>query len=178
MEQKQNLTTRKIVLGGLFLALAVLFPQIFHLIGGPATGKAFLPMHIPVMFAGFFAGPVVGVIAGMLSPVLSSLITAMPMPPMLYFMIFELGGYGFASGFLFRKLKLNVYVSLIIGMVFGRLVYGVAILTAVHVLKLNIPPSISVFGGVAAGIPGLILQIVFIPAVVYLVERRMMLEGN
>jgi len=178
MEQKQKLTTRKIVLGGLFLALAVLFPQIFHLIGGPAAGKTFLPMHIPVMFAGFFAGPVVGIITGILSPVLSSLLTSMPMPPMLYFMIFELAGYGFASGFLFRKLKLNVFVSLIIGMVFGRLLYGAAILAVVHVLKMNIPPSISVFGGIAAGVPGLILQIVFIPAVVYLIERRLQLEGN
>ncbi|HHV97457.1 MAG TPA: ECF transporter S component [Clostridiaceae bacterium] len=175
---RQKLTIRKIALGGLFLALAVLFPQVFHLIGGPAAGRIFLPMHIPVMLAGFFAGPTIGVITGIISPLLSFLITSMPMPPMLYFMVIELGGYGLAAGFLFRKLKLNIYVSLIISMIFGRLLYGAAILTAVHVLKINIPPSISVFGAVTAGIPGLIIQIIFIPAVVYLVERRMQLESN
>jgi len=175
---RQKLTIRKIALGGLFLALAVLFPQVFHLIGGPAAGKIFLPMHIPVMLAGFFAGPTIGVITGVISPLLSFLITSMPMPPMLYFMVIELGGYGLATGFLFRKLKLNIYVSLIISMIFGRLLYGAAILAAVHVLKINIPPSINVLGAVTAGIPGLIIQIVFIPAVVYLVERRMRLESN
>ena len=51
---RQKLTIRKIALGGLFLALAGLFPQVcLHLIGGPAAGRIFLPMHIPVMLAGF-----------------------------------------------------------------------------------------------------------------------------
>jgi len=175
---RQKLTTRKIASGGLFLALAVLLPQVFHLIGGPSAGRTFLPMHIPVLLAGFFAGPVIGVITGILSPLLSFLLTSMPMPPMLYFMVIELGGYGFAAGFLFRKLKLNIYVSLIISMIFGRLLYGAAILTAVYLLKINLPPSISVLGAVVAGIPGLVIQIVLIPAVVYLAERRIRLESN
>jgi len=51
---RQKLTTRKIASGGLFLALAVLLPQVFHLIGGPSAGKTFLPMHIPVLLAGCF----------------------------------------------------------------------------------------------------------------------------
>jgi len=93
-------------------------------------------------------------------------------------MVIELGGYGFAAGFLFRKLKLNIYVSLITSMIFGRLLYGAAILTAVHLLKVSLPPSISVLGAVVAGIPGLVMQIVLIPAVVYLAERRIRLESN
>ena len=56
--------------------------------------------------------------------------------------------------------------------------YGAAILTAVHLLKVNLPPSIGVLGAVAAGIPGLVIQIVLIPAMVYLAERRMRLESN
>jgi len=171
---EKRITTKALVLGGLFIALGVIVPQVFHLFGA-AAGKVFLPMHIPVMFAGFFAGPVIGLITGILSPVLSSLITGMPPVPMLYFMMFELGAYGFSAGILFRKYKLNVYVSLIISMLFGRLIYGLVLIVAVNVLGISSLSNISVIGATITGIPGLIIQLVFVPAVVYLVERRLKL---
>ena len=171
---KKLVSTKDLALGGLFLALGVIVPQAFHLVGMTA-GQIFLPMHIPVMFAGFFTGPLIGLIAGILSPVLSSLITGMPPVPGLYFMIFELGAYGLSAGLLFRKYKINVYISLILSMFFGRLVYGLVLLGAVHVLGISALSKISIVGATVTGVPGLVIQLVFIPAVVYLVERRLKL---
>ncbi len=175
---KQKISTKKIVLGGMFLALSLILPQVFHIFGGPAAGKTFLPMHIPVLLAGFFTGPFIGTVIGLLAPVLSSLVTGMPMPPMLYFMIFELGTYGLAAGYFFRKLKWNVYLSLILSMLCGRAVNILALLVAAELMKLNVPPVMSVFTGAVTGIPGLIIQLILVPAAVYLAERRMKLDRD
>jgi len=175
---KQLISTKKITLGGLFLALSLILPQVFHIIGGPTAGKTFLPMHIPVLLAGFFAGPFIGALTGLLAPLLSSLITGMPMPPILYFMIFELGTYGLAAGYLFRQFKWNIYLSLILSMLAGRAINSLALLVAAGLMKLNVPPVMSVLTGIITGIPGLIIQVVLIPVVVYLVERRMKLDKN
>ena len=167
---------RKITYGGLFIALAVLFPQIFHLIGGPTAGKIFLPMHIPVFLAGLIAGPLVGLIVGFISPLLSFLTTGMPPVPTLYFMLIELSIYGVAAGILFRKFKLNVYISLIGSMIIGRIVYGISIFLLINVFGAQLPKGISVIGAIVAGVPGLIIQIIIIPAIVYIIERRFSLE--
>lgn len=175
---KQKISTKKIALGGLFLALSLILPQVFHIIGGPAAGKTFLPMHIPVLLAGFFAGPFIGALTGLLAPLLSFLVTIMPTPPILYFMILELGTYGLVAGYLFRKFKWNIYLSLILSMLSGRAINSLALLVAAGLMKLNVPPVMSVFTGIITGIPGLIIQVVLIPAVVYLVERRMKLDKD
>lgn len=174
---RKKIITKDLALGGLFLALGVIIPQVFHIFG-PAAGRIFLPMHIPVMFAGFFVGPVIGLITGVLAPVLSTLITGMPPVPLLYFMIIELGAYGFAAGITFRKYKMNIYISLIISMLFGRLIYGLVLLIAVNVLGISSLSNISVIGATVTGLPGLVIQIVIIPAIVYLAEKRLRLGRN
>jgi len=173
----KKITVRDLALGGLFLALGVIVPQVFHILG-PTAGRAFLPMHIPVMFAGFFVGPVIGLITGVLAPVLSFLITGMPLIPTLYFMIIELGAYGLSAGITFRKYKLNIYISLIISMLFGRLIYGLALLIAVNLLGISSLSNMSVIGATVTGLPGLIIQLVIIPAVVYIAERRLTLARD
>lgn len=45
--------TKNLVMSALFVALGILIPMIFHSMG---LGKAFLPMHIPVLLAGFILG--------------------------------------------------------------------------------------------------------------------------
>ena len=50
--------SKKIVLSGLFIALGVVVPMIFHTVN--LAGPIFLPMHIPVLLAGFLLGPVYG----------------------------------------------------------------------------------------------------------------------
>jgi len=94
--------TKKIILSGLLIALGVLIPIFFHMLG--AGGPVFLPMHLPVMVTGFLVGPLFGLIVGALTPFISSLLTGMPpLFPMAVLMIFELSAYGFICGFLYEK---------------------------------------------------------------------------
>ncbi|MDK2836719.1 MAG: hypothetical protein PWP21_1496, partial [Thermosediminibacterales bacterium] len=48
---------KKVVTGGFFVALGIVLPIGFHMVGGSSVGKMLLPMHIPVLLAGFFTGP-------------------------------------------------------------------------------------------------------------------------
>ena len=75
-------SVKKIVYGGLLIAIGVILPQLFHIFGQSA-GQTFLPMHIPVILAGMLIGPVWGLGVAVIVPILSSLITGMPPVPML-----------------------------------------------------------------------------------------------
>lgn len=48
--------TRKLTFGALCLALSLLLPQAFHLLGMQQAGQLFLPMHIPVLIGGMVLG--------------------------------------------------------------------------------------------------------------------------
>ena len=94
--------TRNMILSGFFMAIGLLLPSIFHLIGG--AGPIFLPMHIPVLIAGFFLPPFYAAFVGLLTPVLSSLLTGMPvLYPILPIMMGELMVYGLIVSWLGKK---------------------------------------------------------------------------
>ena len=97
--------TKQLSLSSMFLALGVLFPQLFHAI--PNAGNIFLPMHIPVLICGFVCGPIYGLLVGLVTPILSYLIFAMPSTIMLSQMIVELSIYGFLIGLLNKKIHLS-----------------------------------------------------------------------
>jgi niacin transporter len=170
--------TRKMITASILIALGVLLPQIFHLIGGSSLGSILLPMHIPVLLTGFIVGPLYGFLAGLLTPALSSLLTGMPpvSPPILFLMMFELPIYGLISGFLYNKNKLNMFLSLITAMLLGRLSYGLGIIVLSKIFMLSIPKGITVWGAVVTGLPGIILQIVLIPLTVKILEKRGLLN--
>ena len=132
-------------------------------------------MHIPVLLTGFIAGPLYGLLAGFLTPALSSLLTGMPPispVPILFLMMFELPVYGLISGYLFEKKRMNMFLSLITAMLFGRLTYGLGIIVLSNIFMMNIPNGITVWGAVVSGLPGIILQIVLIPLIVQILEKR------
>ena len=112
--------TRKLTYAGLFLALSILLPLIFHLTGVP--GQIFLPMHIPVLLCGFICGKKYGFIIGAVSPLINTLLTGMPVfYPIGISMVFELAAYGFFAGLLYEKTN-RILASLVASMVLGRLV--------------------------------------------------------
>jgi len=165
------MSTRKLLTGGLFVALAILLPMMFHMVG---LGQVFLPMHIPVLLAGFLCGPVIGALVGITSPILSTLLTGMPplMPPIAQMMVFELAMYGLLTGFLYERLRLGVYVSLVGAMIGGRIVYG---LVGYFVLPIfgfkQVPLWAPLLGAIGKSLLGIILQLVSIPLVVSLCKR-------
>lgn len=162
-------STRKLTYSALFLSFGVILPQIFHLFGG--TGPIFLPMHIPVLLAGFFLGAPFGAAVGILSPLLSSALTGMPQFPILLFMIGELAAYGFFAGYFYKHRKLNIYVSLIGAMILGRVVMALVIYVLQFALGLQIQPLPYVITAIAAGLPGIAIQFIFLPPMVRLLHR-------
>lgn len=165
-----SLKTKQIVYSGLLIACSVLLPQLFHLVGGPGLGTTLLPMHIPVLIAGFILGPIPGLMIGIVSPICSFLYTGGTMPaiPMLYLMIAELGTYGLFTGLVFKKFKVNVYVSLIISMISGRVARGLIFVVATKFLGIVLPPAMGISIAITQGIPGIILQLLIIPPIIYL----------
>jgi len=153
------------------IAVGLVLPILFHAVG---LGKVFLPMHIPVLLAGFFCGPATALVVGGLTPLLSALLTGMPplMPPTAQIMVFELAAYALLVSVLFDRLGWGVYPSLIGAMVGGRLVYGLIGYLFLPLFGLQqVPLLYPLTYGVVTGLPGLVLQLAFVPAVVCLVRR-------
>mgnify|MGYP000980195607 CR=1 FL=1 len=169
---------RNLILGGLFVALGIVVPIAFHAIG---AGPVFLPMHIPVLLAGFITGPAIGCLVGALTPILSSLLTGMPplMPPKAQMMVVELAVYGLLSGFAYRTKKLHVVLSLLIAMFGGRVVYGIL---AAYVLPLfgfsQVPVFYPLTAGLMTGLPGIVIQLLFVPFIVWLLEKQRKAEKS
>ncbi len=163
------MSTKKLVYMAIFIALGLILPIGFHYFI-PGSGTAFSPMHLPVFLAGAITGPMAGLIVGLVTPVLSSIITGMPpVLPMLPIMAVELPIYGLLIGYLYYSRKFNIYPSLLISMVSGRIAIGFVVWVMVHlfhVSNLPINPAIFVWGSIINGIPGIIIQLIFIPILV------------
>ena len=115
-------------LTAMFIAFCVILPMAFHAVG---LGSTFAPMHIPVLMCGLISGGAYGLICGMVGPLLSSVITGMPGAAMLPSMVPELMAYGLVSGLLMKrvrtgKLYADLYISLGVAMLIGRVVAGIA----------------------------------------------------
>ncbi|CAK7084867.1 ECF transporter S component [Tissierella sp. P1] len=168
MYEKNN--TKRLIIAGLLLAIGVIIPTIFHTTGIP--GNIFLPMHVPVLIGGFLLPPYLALLLGMLTPILNSLITGMPpLFPMAVIMIFELGIYGLVASILYRKLELPSVVALIISMIAGRIMAGLVVFILAAFFAIEMDPMIFVIGGVTTGIPGIIIQLVLVPSLVYSIVR-------
>lgn len=162
-----NNSTKKLVLAGLFIALGFVLPFITGQI--PNIGNMLLPMHIPVLIAGFVLGGKYGFIIGFIVPLLRNLLLSMPPLPIAIPMAFELATYGVVTGFLYNKLaknKPNIYVSLIVAMLAGRLVWGIAsyIIFAINGTAFTLEMFIA--GGFLNAVIGIVLQLIIIPPLV------------
>lgn len=162
--------TRQLVLSGLFIAIGVLLPVIFHMFG---LGSVFLPMHLPVLMAGFLVDVPFGILVGAITPILSSLITGMPPAfPVLPYMVFELATYGGSASLFYRKLKFNIYISLIFSMVLGRVVSAIVVWILATFFMAKLPgPFVFIAGSITKGLPGIVIQLILIPILMIALER-------
>lgn len=175
--------TKKTIYAAMFLALGLLVPQAFHFTGVTNAGVVFLPMHIPVILCGFVLGPYYGVIVGALTPLLSSLLLAMPPMQRLPFMMIELAVYAFVAGlfyqtFGFYKKKFGIYFSLIVAMVAGRIVFAISLWLATNILAISKMGPIVALDAVIKGVPGIIIQLVILPAIVYQFKKGIIIENE
>lgn len=165
-----NRKTYRLVFAGIFTALGLLLPFVTaHAYGVPGT--ILLPMHIPVFLMGLMCGPMYGALGGLVIPTLSSLLTGMPVTfPMLPIMLAELFTYGFLSGLLYNRIKLPLYPAMLLSMVCGRVAYGAmfAVITGLAGTALK---AATVPAALLIGLPGVVLQLIVVPAIVKLFQR-------
>ena len=168
-----SIQVRKLTYAALFLALAMVLPLITGQI--PEIGKALCPMHIPALLCGFLCGWPWGLAVGFIAPLLRSVIFGMPaMFPGAVAMAFELAVYGGLAGLLYRLLprnRGNIYLTLILSMIAGRIVWGIVRLILAGLSGSQFTWALFLAGAVTTAIPGIILQLVLIPVLVMVLER-------
>lgn len=169
------MNTRKLVISALCLALSMVLPFLTGQI--PTVGKLLSPMHIPVLLCGFVAGAPLGAAVGFIAPFLRFALFGMPpVFPMGTAMAFEMAVYGFAAGFLYRKLTMKsksgrIYLSQVCAMALGRVVFGVVMYI---LLTTNGKPyTFEAFftANFVKSLPGIALHLLVVPPLVLALEN-------
>lgn len=164
---------KRMVTAAVCLVLCYVLPFLTGQI--PQIGAALSPMHLPALLCGFLAGPWYALAVGLIAPITRSLMFGMPnLYPTAVAMSFELAAYGFFSGLLYSKLPKKlpyVYVSLVGAMILGRVVWGVAQAVLLGIGGSSFGMSAFVAGAITGAVPGMIAQIVLVPAIVMALDR-------
>jgi hypothetical protein len=167
--------TQSLIRGALIIALGLLVPTVFHLTS--VSGSIFLPMHLPVLVGAAFVNPWIALIAGVLTPLTSSIATGMPpMFPIAFLMTFELAAYGWSMSWLINKRRLNVYAALVISMLVGRVVLGIAALVTTSVFGVQLNPVMYMKGALLTGLPGMALQLLVVPVLIKALSSSLQLR--
>lgn len=166
---------KKMVFTAACAALCVVLPMAFHAVQN--AGMIFLPMHIPVLLCGLMCGWPFGLISGLLGPVLSSLLTGMPPAAMLPSMMVECAAYGCVTGLMMKfvytkKCFGDLYISMVTAMVAGRVLAGLA---KALIFAPGTPAFAWVTTSLITGIPGIIIQLILIPLVIFTLTRAKLL---
>ncbi len=170
----KNTKIQKLSLSAMFLALSFVLPFLTGQI--PQIGAKLCPMHIPVILCGYLCSGPWGLAVGFIAPLLRCFIAGMPSPlfPKAIAMAFELATYGLMSGILHKALPKKrgfLYLSLILSMVAGRLVWGFVQLCCAGLDVTKFTFSAFWAGAVANALPGIVIQLILIPVLVSAVEK-------
>jgi niacin transporter len=135
-------------------------------------------MHIFVLLAGLLFGWRAGLIIGLLTPLASNIISGMPILRILPQIMVELSTYGFMAGILREKFNLRVIWSIIVTMIVGRLTLFLVILVTFLIigesyspLGVETSPVLSLWAVIRQGWPGIVLQLVLIPPLIWLLSK-------
>lgn len=169
---KQNSRLLKTILAALFLALSYIMPFLTGQV--PEIGSMLCPLHIPILLCGFFCGWPWGLIVGFIAPLFRSL--TLGMPPLLtaICMAFELATYGAVAGLMHRvfpRKKPYIYGSLLIAMLAGRIVWGIAMYICTGISGGSFTFAAFLAGAFINAIPGIVLQLILIPVLVMILEQ-------
>ena len=166
MQKMSNV--KKSIITAVCIALCYVIPLMFH--GIQNAGNIFCPMHIPVFICGLICGWQYGLLCGIAGPVLSSALSGMPPVAILPSMMVELAAYGTAAGLMMKLVRTkstyaDLYISLIAAIVCGRVLAGLA--KALIFARGSYSMSAWIAGSVVTSWPGTVIQLVFIPTIVF-----------
>lgn len=166
MQKMSNV--KKSIITAVCIALCYVIPLMFH--GIQNAGSIFCPMHIPVFICGLICGWQYGLLCGIAGPALSSALSSMPPVAILPSMMVELAVYGTAAGLMMKLVRTkstyaDLYISLIVAIVCGRVLAGLA--KALIFARGSYSMSAWIAGSVVTSWPGTVIQLVFIPTIVF-----------
>lgn len=171
-------STRKLVFAALFLALGLVLPFLTAQI--PQVGSMLLPMHLPVLLCGFVCGWPYGLLVGAVTPLLRSMLFSMPpLYPTAVAMAFELAAYGLLAGLFYKllpKKPVYVYVSLILAMLGGRVVWGLVQMILMSLVAQPFTWQIFMAGAFGNALPGIAVQLVLIPVIVLALRSARLMD--
>ena len=171
--------TRQLCFCGICVALCYVLPVAFH---ATALGSVLSPMHIPVLLCGLVCGGWYGALCGLLGPVLSSILSGMPPVAFLSYMVPELMVYGLVSGLCVSwirtgKTVADLYISLGIAMVLGRVVGGIA--KAIFYMGTGEAFSLAVWASsyFVTSLPGIICHLILVPLLVMALHKAKLIPA-
>lgn len=172
--QALSTTKAKYIVGTILLSgIGITLPRIFHVLAGSNAGATFLPMHIAVLIAALTFGITSSTVVAGSSIIVSYLLTGMPSLARLPYMLIELVIYAILLSICNKKF--NSYVSLMITMILGRVLYAGVLAVAIH--GLGLPTyGISVIESIKVGLPGIILQLAFVPVIAKAIKKGVKLD--
>lgn len=175
----KNKKLLNLIISAMLLSIGLALPFLTGQI--QSIGNMLLPMHIPVMLCGLICGWQYGLTVGFVLPLMRSALFAMPvMFPNAVSMAFELAAYGFIAGFLFSRSKWkcirSLYRCLIVSMVGGRLVWGLAQTLLLGAGGFTFKAFFA--GAFMNAVPGIMLQLILIPAVMLVLNRTHLVPMN
>lgn len=170
---------KNMILAAMFLAIGLLLPFVTGQI--PQIGNMLLPMHLPVLLCGLICGWQYGLTIGFITPILRYFIFGMPILfPIGLPMAFELATYGLVVGLIYGLSKwkciLSLYRALIIAMISGRIVWGIVRLFMLGFAGEAFTWKMFIAGALLNAIPGIILQLVLIPAIMFALDKTGMVH--
>jgi thiamine transporter ThiT len=167
---------RSYLLTAAFVMLAVFVPWVFHQFH--LAGPTFLPMHIFVLIAGLLFGWRAGLLVGLFTPLVSYFVSGLPALNVLPQVVIEVSAYGLIAGMLREKYNLRTIWSLLGAMIGGRMALLLAISIIYFVagqsyspLGPEVNPLASLWSTVKQGWPGIAIQLISMPAIIWLVSK-------
>jgi hypothetical protein len=160
---------RLLVLNALVMALALVLPPAFHVVG---LGSRFLPLLLPLLVNGFLSPVRWAILTAALAPLVSAVATGMPplYPPVALVLSAEGAVLGGVAAVLYRASGRRVWPALIAAVVSGR---TVAFLLSWWLAKpLGLPPAMTGVALILQGLPGVALQLAVVPLIVRAARAR------
>ena len=175
-------SARRITLCAVCIALCYVLPLAFHTVG---LGSMLSPMHIPVLLCGLVCGGGYGLICGIAGPLLSSLLSGMPGPMGLMTMVPELAVYGLSAGIFMKLIRTrnncaDIYITLIIAMVFGRIAGGIAQVIVIKAMVLDIVFNLFIWinSYFIGTLPGIVCHLILIPLLVLTLTKAKVIPSR
>ncbi|WP_295155341.1 hypothetical protein [uncultured Brachyspira sp.] len=136
-------------------------PIIIHYFG--LRGNEFLPIFFALSLGAYILNPLFLILLSVISPILNYTLTNMPMPPILYFLIFE----GIVFAFIISMLK-NKNVSFILLSLSALILARLSSIVLTFIFDININTWIR---GIILGYKGIIVNWAF-ASIMYIIFKK------